>query len=290
MTDKINIVLDATMLDTFMMCECKFNYRFNLNKVPPDKAPQLDRGSLLHLAFETYFTELKNRVEFKERLAVSLSSIDQESIKTEFDAEEVEYLKRVFTETCNVFRDRDEQMEILAVEKPFIYLLHEDDVIKLYMIGKIDLLVNEPGYDNLPYDHKSYERDYPLDRKANQFCNYTYATGSNYLIVNRVGMQTSIIPVKKHKRIPLSYDPIFLDGWKKDVIKWAYRYLDCVINNDWPRNTTSCNKFNRICEYDNDKLGNVCSSSGTEAKLYKLETFFDTAERWDVSKSLGDRK
>lgn len=282
---KINIVLDATMLDTFMSCECKFNYRFNLNKTLPTKAPQLDRGSLLHLGFETYFNALKNKVEFKDRLDESLAAISKESLLTELDNELVQRLKDVFVESCTVMRDRDEQMEVLAVEQPFSYVLHEDETIRLVMIGKIDLLVNEPGYVNLPYDHKSYERDFPLDRKANQFCNYVFATGGNYLIVNRVGMQTTIIPSKKHKRVPLSYDPIFLEEWKKNVIKWSYRYLDCVIDNEWPMNTTSCNKFNRPCEYTE-----ICESSGIEAKMYKLTTNYEDAPIWDVSKALGERK
>ncbi len=282
---KINVVLDATMQDTFMMCECKFNYRFNMNKVPVDKAPQLDRGSLLHHAFESYFLSLKARTEFKDRIDKSLAVFDKESINTNFKSDEVQRFKDVFVESCNVFRDRDESMEVLAVEQPFSYILHEDENIKIVMIGKIDLLVNEPGYENLPYDHKSYERDYPLDRKANQFCNYTYACQSNYLIVNRVGMQTTIAPNKKHKRVPLSYDPLFHEEWKKNTIKWAYRYLDCVVENEWPMNTTSCNKFNRLCEYTE-----VCESSGLDAKMYKLESQFDDAEVWDVSKTLGKKE
>ncbi len=272
------------MIDTFMTCECKFNYRFNLNKTLPTKAPQLDRGSILHMGFEGYFNALKNRIEFKERIAISRAAMQKASIETELQDDILERIEAVFIESCNVFRDRDEGMEVLAVEQPFSYVLHEDESIRLVMIGKIDLLVNEPGYVNLPYDHKSYERDYPLDRKANQFCNYTYATGSNYLVVNRVGMQTTIIPVKKHKRVPLSYDPLFLESWKKNVIKWAYRYLDCVIDKEWPLNTTSCNKYNRMCEYDD-----VCNASGQEAKSYKLTALYEDSEVWDVSKSLGQK-
>lgn len=281
---KYNICLDSTMLDTLMSCECKFNYRFNLNKVTVEKADPLERGSLLHLGYETYFNGVKNGKNFKERIDESLAVIRSESTLTELPTEKVDRLIIAFNESCEYYQSRDEQMEVLAVEQAFSYVLYEDEIIKIVMIGKIDLLVNEPGYTNLPYDHKSYEREYPLDRKANQFCNYSYATGSNYLMVNKVGLQTTLPVIKKHKRIPLSYDPLFHAQWKENIVKWSYRYLECVQTNEWPLNVTSCSKYNRPCEYTE-----VCDSSGIEAKLYKLEANFNVAPIWDVSKSLGMR-
>lgn len=281
----VNIVLDATMLDTFMSCECKFNYRFNLNKIPTTKSEPLDRGSIIHIGAESYFNGIKNQVNYDERIAVLKEVIHKEwLLNSELPEEKLNFIIKCFIESCEVFRDRDEQMEILAVEQSFSYVLHEDEVMRLIMIGKIDLLVNEPGYVKLPYDHKSYERSSPLDRKAMQFSNYTYACQSNYLMVNRVGLQTSLKPTEKHKRVPLSYDPLFLEQWKQNTIKWAYRYLECAQSNEWPLNTTSCNKYNRMCEYDE-----ICNSSGVEAKIYKLEANYNTAEPWDVSSSLGKK-
>lgn len=273
-------------MDTFMSCECKYNYRFNLNKVPPIKAEPLDRGSIIHIGAESYFNGIMNGISYNQRIEQLTETIHKEwLLDSELSEEKLRYITKCFIESCEVFRNRDEQMEILAVEQPFHYLLFNDDTMNLYMIGKIDLLVNEPGYSKLPYDHKSYERSSPLDRKAMQFSNYAYACQSNYLMVNRVGLQTSIKPIEKHKRVPLSYDPLFLEQWKQNTVAIAYRYLECHVSKQWPMNTTSCNKFNRMCEYDE-----VCNSSGIEAKTYKLEANFNTAEQWDVSKSLSERR
>lgn len=285
MSNIINVVLDATMLDTFMSCECKFNYRFNLNKIPVGSAKPLERGTVIHSGFEHYFKSLQNRVTFNDSLASGIDAMKKDAVLTDLTVEEVDLYIKSFTESCNYYRSRDEQMEILAVEQAFQYLLHEDEVMRLYMIGKIDLLVNEPGYNNLPYDHKSYERTYPTDKKAVQFCNYAYATGSNYLMVNKVGLQKTLSIEQKHKRIPLSYDPLFMEEWKDDMVNRAYQYLECVTTNKWPRNVTSCMKYNRPCEYTE-----VCDSSGIEAKVYKLEANFNVSPIWDVSKSLGERK
>lgn len=284
---KVNITLDATMLDTFQSCECKFNYRFNHNKVTTQLAPALDKGVLVHEGLEHYYHALKDKVEYKERverLEVAVKSRWAES--SELDETGFMRIITVLREHCERWRYTDEQFEILAVESPFAYVLHEDENLRLIMIGKMDLVVNwQDGstyYERLPIDHKSYERDRPYTRKSNQFSNYAKATDSPYLIVNKIGFQTSIKPDIKHKRNVLSYDPLFLDQWKRNTVEWAYRYLECVNTGSWPMNLTSCDKWNRMCEYEE-----VCNSSGEPARIFKLESMFNTGEKWDVSKSLG---
>lgn len=286
-TNKINVVLDATMLDTFQSCPAKFNYRFNHNKTTVVKAKPLDRGTLVHSALEAYYGSLKgtpnNWHEAMERMKQALAAY---SIESDLPVEDINRAYEVLYESCVRWRDRDLRFEILEVEKSFAYLLHEDENLRIVMIGKIDLLVNFEStgsfYENCPIDHKTYERDFPLKRLGNQFCNYANATKSNYLFVNRIGFQTSIKPEIKHKFIPLSFDPIFLKQWEQNTIRIVQDYVACHADNSWPMNLTSCDKFNRLCEYYE-----VCDSSGQEAKFYKLNANFNTAEVWDVSQSLG---
>lgn len=287
---KVNIVFDATMLDTYEVCDWKFNLRFNLNKVTPTKAKPLDRGGLFHVGQENYWQQLKdggstdqNWVRAVEKGLVSTRVAAMES---DLDSAEVNRIFEVQEEVFKRWKNVDLMYEILAVEQAFMYPLYDDENFRILMIGKIDLLVNIPGkYENLPIDHKSYERDFPVRRNTNQFTNYACAVGSSYLLVNRIGMQTSISPDKKHKRVPLSYDPLFFDSWKQNVIRWAMRYYDSTENNDWPMNTTSCDKFNRICEYYE-----ICDTSGEQNKIYKLNTNFKTDTPWDVSKAIAHKE
>lgn len=288
---KVNIVLDATMLDTFDLCPARFNFAFNMNKTLPIKPKQLDRGTLIHIGMENYYLGLKDKLSFD---ACQDSMINAVNIASETDSDlpsnEISRIKEVLLETTKVYRTLDERMEILAVETAFSYVLHEDDLVRIIMIGKIDLLANyhdqrNQTFLNTPFDHKSYERDNEISRMTNQFCNYSYATGSNYLIVNRIGMQTSIKPEIKHKRIPLSYDNLFLQQWKDNVIKICYDYLNCAASNSWPMRWTSCDKYNRRCEFYP-----VCDSSGAEAKFWKLNANYDVREPWDVSKALSGKK
>lgn len=284
---KIDVVFDATMLDTFLLCPQKYYLRHKLNRVTPILARPLDKGQLVHHGLENYFEEVKKSTPFSEAADAMIQSVNVKSTESDLSDDDVVRVKEVLLETCRVNQALDYSYEILAVEQSFMYVLYEDDFIRLIMIGKIDLLVNDHirGYLNLPIDHKSYERDFPVHRKTNQFCNYTVACNSNYLLVNRIGFQTSIKPEVKHKRVPLSYDPDFHQQWRENVVRWVNFYLECEGTNSFPLNDTSCDKFNRLCEYYS-----VCDSSGQEAKTFKLNTNFKVAPVWDVSKSLGSKE
>lgn len=283
-SDQITIVLDATMLDTYLLCPQKFYLRHRLNRVPPDLAKPLDRGQLIHTGFEGYYKAVQRGDKFEQAMEVLISTFNMATTESQLDHETTSAIKERMLEAARIHRAYDFRVEILAVEESFVYELYSDKTVRILMMGKIDLLVNDPvgGYERLPIDHKSYERDYPVHRKTNQFCNYSYAMRSNYLLVNRVGMQTSIPPDKKHKRVILSYDPVFHEQWKQNVIKWCYRYLESEAMNEWPLNDTSCDKFNRLCEYYP-----ICDTSGEESKQFKINVQYKLTTPWDVGKSLG---
>lgn len=281
---KVNIVLDASMIDLFQLCEARFNYRHNLNRVAVEKAKPLDRGTLVHSGLEAYYSHLKT----EGYTAATKSMVDAVNLEAATSDLEPDVCKRVVDvlyEYTAHWKMSDQNVEVLEVERSFSYVLYEDDDVRIIMSGKIDLLINDDKYHHMPWDHKSYDREYPSRRMTNQFCNYAIATESNYLLVNKIGFQTSLKPEQKFKRVPLSYDPLFLAQWKENTIKWVFRYLEDVATDSWPMNLTSCDKYNRLCEYYD-----VCDASGEEAKVYKLHANFKEGEVWDVSKRLGLEK
>lgn len=290
----INIVLDATMLNTFQSCEFKYYVRFELDKGPLLKPEPLDRGDLIHIGKEYYYKCIKETRNWN--LAVqTMEDAIRERIKTESQLpyEDADRMIAVCKENVNHWRTWDLSIEIVAVEKPFSYVLYEDDTFRIVMIGKIDLLFTDNTYENCPMDTKSFTRDFELRRWDNQFMNYAIATDSNYLFVDRVGLQgmegevKNPLPLtKRHKRVPLSFDPLIKKQWVNNTVAWCMRYWDCSVNNSWPLNLTSCDKFNRKCEY----LDDICNTSGEDNKIYKLEHNFKTLEKWDVAKSLGLKK
>lgn len=296
---KANIILDASKVDLFETCPKRYWFRHVMNKTLPiiHKARALDIGSLAHEGLAVYYKMLGEGINFAERSEATLMKIRELSSDPDTsnaEPEEVSNLLRTIEENLDYWRADDENcLEILAVESPFIYSLFEDESVHLFLSGKIDLLVNYHGigqqssYTKLPIDHKTFSRESMLLRKSNQFINYCSAVESNYLIVNRIGLHDQRVKNPKSaeerfKRLPLSYDPIYMEDWKKNLTAMLLNeYLTCIAQDEWPEKVTSCNKFNRLCEYYS-----ICDSSGAEAKAFHLENDYITVEGWDVTKNL----
>lgn len=299
LTPKVNIVLDASKIDLFETCPARYDFRHNHNKTLPliHKASALDRGSIAHSGLEVYFNLLAEGKHYDDRMEATLMKMRELSSnpdESNLELDDVSILLRAVEESCDYWRSEDENcLEILAVEQPFAYVLFEDESVRIIISGKIDLLANynaigrNSSYRGLPIDHKTFSRDSPVHRKSNQFINYCAAVGSNYLVVNRIGLYNpdakKPVPAEdKFKRIPLSYDPIYIQDWKDNLISMLLQeYLTCLAEGKWPEKPTSCNKFNRLCEYYA-----ICDSSGQDSKDHKLENEYVTVEAWDVTKGM----
>lgn len=298
--DKANIVLDASKIDLFETCPARYNFRHNHNKGLPilQKAKALDLGSLAHEGLAVYYKMLGEGISYAERSEACLMKIREKASNPEesnSEPDEVQRLLRAIEESCDYWRADDENcLEVLSVETPFAYVLFEDDKIRIIISGKIDLLVNYKGigqnasYQSLPIDHKTFSRDSITLRKSNQFINYCAAVGSNYLVVNKIGLHDQNIKSPKSaeerfKRLPLSYDPIYISDWKNNLTKMLLNeYLTAIATDEWVEKPTSCNKFNRLCEYFS-----ICDSSGQDSKDFKLENEFVLQTPWDVTANLG---
>src|SRR5688572_2234235 len=250
----VTILMDMSQFDLFNLCEERFNNAHNLRlHLPKNEANALDYGGFIHEGFEDYYRLLSEGVAFDDRMQAVLLKLRTTAAlpSSNLSPEEEDFLTKVAVENLTYWRAEDETLEVLAVEESFVYELYSDADVRILLSGKIDLLVNKPGlgrgadYFNLPYDHKTYSRDGFLSPLSNQFQNYCVATGSNYLIVNRIGLQTSLKPHEKYKRLPMSYDDIKLQQFKNNVINIILqRYLTCVSTGIWTMNFTSCDKFN----------------------------------------------
>lgn len=280
---KVNIVFDASQYDLFRLCEQRFYLRHKLNLSPVgDKNENLDRGNLIHICCETYYESLRTGAKYDYAVSAALMKMREASVlDSDLDEDFISGLISTMEEYFDHWRVADQSFTIVEVEKPFLYLLHEDEEVRIYMAGKIDLIVSDNTYTNLPYDHKSFKRSGPVSDMSNQFKNYCNAMNSNYLIVNRIGLQKSLKPHEKYLRVMLTYDHLKLQQWRDNTVKVLMYYLRCVAENSWPLNETSCDKFNRRCEYYD-----ICNSSGQEAKEYKINSQFIQVEPWDVTQVL----
>jgi hypothetical protein len=296
---KANIILDASKVDLFETCPKRYHFRHNLNRTLPiiHKARALDIGSLAHEGLAVYYRMLGEQAHYDDRMESCLMKIRELSSnpdESNAEPEEVNNLLKTIEECCDFWRADDENsIEVLAVEQAFAYSLFEDDDIRIILSGKIDLLMNYRGiggsasYSKMPLDHKTFSRESMLLRKSNQFINYCNAVGSNYLLVNRIGLHNGSVKspkpaTEKFKRLPLSYDPQYIEDWKKNLTSMILNeYLTCVATGDWVEKPTSCYKFNRLCEYFE-----ICDSSGQDSKDRKLEDNYVTIAEWDVTSKM----
>jgi PD-(D/E)XK nuclease superfamily len=281
---KLNLVFDMTKYDLFRLCEARYNFRHNLNiGLAGAKSERLDRGSLVHVGCEVYFQALKEHKHYDDAVGMALSKIREAGvISTDLDNDVINRVIEVMEEYFDYWRIADQGYEIIAVEQPFMKLLFENDDIRLYLAGKIDLVTSDNQYINMPTDHKSYDRSYTLGRMVNQFKCYCYILESNYLVVDKIGFQKTLKPHEKFLRPKLTFDPLYLNEWKQNVINTIVgNYLHCVSENIWPMNETSCDKFNRQCEYYA-----ICDSSGLPAKNWKINSEYVQSEPWDVTKAM----
>lgn len=282
-TNKANIVFDMSKYDLFRLCEARFNYRHNLLIGKPGKDERLDRGTIIHVGQETYYQALKDKVPYDRAVSAALSKIREVGvISTDLDNDTINRIIDVMEEYYDYWQVADQGVVINEVETPFMYQLFENDDLRLYLAGKIDMLVSDNKYEREPWDHKSYDRSYEVGRMSNQFKNYALACSSNFLTINLIGMQKTLKPHEKFKRPRLSFDPLILEEWKENVINVLMtNYTNCVVDNKWPMNETSCDKYHRRCEYYE-----ICDASGKAAKNWKINSEYIAVEPWDVTKAM----
>jgi PD-(D/E)XK nuclease superfamily len=281
---KVNIVFDMSKYDLFRLCEARYNYRHNILIGKPGKPQQMERGSLCHVGNEVYYQGLKDGLGYDAAVNIALSKIREAGVvSTDLDNDVINRCIDVMEEYYDYWRIADQGFVINAVEQPFMFLLFENDEVRLYLAGKIDLVTSDNRYENEPMDHKTYDRTYDVGRMNNQFKCYALATGSNYLTVNKIGFQKTLKPHEKYVRTRLTFDPLCLEEWKQNVITTLMNnYLMCVAENKWPMNETSCEKFNRRCEFYD-----ICDSSGLPAKNWKINSDFIKVEPWDVTRAMS---
>lgn len=281
------VILDSQLLSNLQRCAARTNMRFNLNLQTPEAGHALQRGTLIHSFFNGYYGHrlaTANKAEWIDCVAPGYEKFKVESIKTTLPERDINNLRRSLDQYVELYKF--EPMEVLACESPFAIRLFEseEEDLRIVYVGVIDLIAKPTGSDIKVYDHKSQSRKSDYLLLDDQFEGYCTAAETNILWVNVIGLQETLKPQDKLRRVPLSYPPFVLERWKKHVIYWVKQYLVYTENNEWPENHQGCNKF-QLCEYYG-----VCTAASDAARAWKLQSEFYVGEKWDPTKVLENRE
>lgn len=281
------VITDSQLITNLQRCPQRVQLYFNSNLRTPEKPHSLQRGTLIHTFFSHYYGKRKESGNVLDWESCANYAFEQTKPTTSL-------LTISEVDINNCFRSLEqyvdmykfEPMEVLFVEEPFALKLYEseEDNLRIVYVGVIDLIAMIQGQEQKVFDHKSQSRKSEYLLLDDQFEGYANAAETNILTVNVVGLQTSLTPQEKHRRVPLSYPPYLLEKWKLHVIYWVKQYIVYHENNEWPENHQGCNKF-QLCEFYN-----LCTSASEAAKIWKLKTDFIEGEPWDPTAVLNNRE
>jgi hypothetical protein len=279
------IVVDSQLLSSIQRCPARTNFYFEKDFRTIEKPLSLVRGTLIHYFFSKYYgarKESDNKLDWESCAQSAWTLTRPESVKLELPDIEINNVFRSLEQYVE-FR-KHEPMEVKFVEEPFAFELYKDDTLRIVYVGVIDLIASLMGSEDKLFDHKSQTRRSEYILLDDQFEGYCTATQSNNLWVNVIGLQTSLKPDEKFRRVCLSYPQDLLNRWKTHVIYWVKQYLIYSKNDEWPENHQGCFKF-QLCEFYE-----VCCSATPESKAWKLQNQFLVGDKWDPTSVLEHRE
>ena len=193
-------------------------------------------------------------------------AVDSENLSTS-DGEEI--IKQ-FTEYADFYQN--DGWQPIEVESAFSKILYESKELILIVEGKIDLLTDSRA-GKIVVDSKTASRRVEQSKLSNQFLCYSWSTGVETIIVDRIGFQKSLAPKERFQRIPLSYPQSMKNEWREWAIYWGKMAAFHVKEGIFPPNFTSCDKFGG-CIYRS-----VCETD-PQNREWKASTLFRVGEQW----------
>lgn len=136
-------------------------------------------------------------------------------------------------------------------------VIYEDDEIRVLWKAKFDLIIDTNQIGIVSLDHKTFKQRRDQTKLSNQFKGQCVLLNSRNVIVNKIGLQTSLKIGDRLTRDPVSYSADALDEWRNDIVPYyAYKFLQFQESDYWPANYTHCDNkygacpYRQVCESD----------------------------------------
>ena len=306
---KKNVILDATILSSLMSCaryhDIRFNHRMILAR---GKSNSLEIGSLIHKVLEVYYKHkiegfshsqavgqamiagqlyvngcphCANIVELAEGQVLSCNHEPQEYPGMQNTPEQNEHNVTGWAfalQTCEQYFEfyKNDSFVPLAVEHVKKELLYEDEEIRVGWKAKIDLSIDTNQIGIVSMDHKTMKQRRDKTKLSNQFLGHCFLLNSRNVLVNKIGLQTSLKIEERLTREIVSYSADHIDEWRNEIVPYyAYKYLQFTETGYWPPDYTHCDSIYGSCMYKT-----VCESD-RHMREEVLRAEFIKAPLWD---------
>jgi hypothetical protein len=155
-------------------------------------------------------------------------------------------------------------------------VLYEDDEIRVLWKAKFDLGVDTNQIGICSVDHKTFKQRRDKTTLSNQFIGQCLLLKSRNVIVNKIGLQTSLKITERLTREIVSYSADRLLEWQSEILPYyAYKYVQYAESGYWPPNFTHCDNVYGPCMFKD-----VCESDrGMREEV--LQQGFIKSVRWD---------
>jgi hypothetical protein len=155
----------------------------------------------------------------------------------------------------------------LACEEVRGEVLYEDDEIRILWKAKFDLIVDTNQIGIVSTDHKTFKQRRDKSTLSNQFLGQCLLLKSRNVIVNKIGLQSSLKIEERLTREVVSFSADRLLEWQSEILPYyAYKYIQFTETGYWPPDYTHCDTmfgpcmFKPVCEADRGMRTEVLSN------------------------------
>jgi hypothetical protein len=164
----------------------------------------------------------------------------------------------------------------LAAEEVKGEVLYEDDEIRVMWKAKFDLIVDTNQVGIVSMDHKTFKQRRDKSTLSNQFLGQCLLLKSRNVIVNKIGLQTTVPLIERMTREYTIFTKDRLDEWQNEILPYyAYKYIQFVESGFWPPDYTHCETMYGPCPYKE-----VCEAD-RNMRVEVLRAGFQIAPIWD---------
>lgn len=283
---KKNVIFDATTLTSLMGCgrytDLRFNHRFVSTR---GKSNSLEVGTMIHKVLEVYYKHMINGFTRTQAIGSAMMAgqlyvvgcphcADGLSATPSCGHEVGEYPGltntqelnekwnvgwRFALDTCEQYFEfyKNDALIPLACEVVKGEVLYEDDELRVLWKAKFDLIVDTNQIGIVSQDHKTFKQRRDKTTLSNQFSGQCCLLKSRNVIVNKIGLQTTLKIEERLTREIVSYSADRLLEWQGEILPYyAYKYVQYAESEYWPPNFSHCDTmfgpcvFKGVCEAD----------------------------------------